>query len=87
MIGQVAYIDRGGGIKCSVVLLLGVIKTIEVAIFCLKDVVQFTHLLLFINLFELESIVMAVIEDMRIILQSLREGREVDEEVGLRVAG
>lgn len=30
---------------------------------------------------------MAVIEDMRTILQCLREGREVNEEVGLRVAG
>lgn len=30
---------------------------------------------------------MAVIEDMRTVLQCLREGREVNEEVGLRVAG
>lgn len=30
---------------------------------------------------------MAVIEDMRTVLECLREGREVNEEVGLRVAG
>lgn len=55
MVGQVTDIDSRRGIKGCVVLLLGVVKPIEVAVFCLEDVVQFTHLLLFINLFKLEG--------------------------------